>query len=663
MSEVRVDTIAIGTRVDTQGFEQGAKKSEGILAKIGQGFAGAAHFAAGLAKGALVAYGLKKALEAASGAAKTFGLAQAGMIGNIAKLVTAFLGFKVALAAFSGILAGAAALGIGGALVHSAAAAIDQQSKLAERIGATTQATVGLSHAANLAGVEQEALTKGVQKLGVNLAKAQDQGNATSGIFRELGLSAKELAGVDRVEAIGKISDALNKIQNPAERSRIAVELFGKSGAQLGNLLALGSEGLRAMAEDADRLGITFTRAQGRGIEETNDAWQRVGEAIRGVGSTLAITIAPFSAGMANFAAGTVSALNDVIRPFGILIELGSKLVGAVFTPLTWAADLAGKALHAMSRAFEGAVNWIMETTGLSNGAEKALGALDNESEEGAKKIAEYTAHLEEQIATFGKAAGEVDVYRARMAGATSIEINHLRVLQDKLAAMKAQEEATKKAKQAQDEIAKSAADFTEGLHKQVATFGMGSTAAQLWEQQRKGATEAQLAEARVWATQLDQLNAHQDAVKNAAEAQKQSANDRAKAEEDAAKRTLAVWQKTIDQARGVFEATRTPAEQMAERVRQITALFDADKINPETFKRSLLQAQNQFGDSPGLTSFAEKGSQEARSRILKWQQSGGQNKLNENTLKIVEQEREVNKKLDVINTTLATGLAVSTII
>jgi TP901 family phage tail tape measure protein len=154
-----------------------------------------------------------------------------------------------------------AAMGVAGVVIATAgkalsaftdgSKAIDDQGKLADRLGFTTENLTALHHAASLAGVESEALNNSLQKMNVNLAKAAQGGEAAK-VFERLGLNAKELIKLDPMTALGQMADAINRLPTPAEKSAAAVALFGKSGGPLLTLLKDGSKGLAAMREEAD---------------------------------------------------------------------------------------------------------------------------------------------------------------------------------------------------------------------------------------------------------------------------------------------------------------------------------------------------------------------------------------------------------------------------
>jgi hypothetical protein len=307
----------------------------------------------------------------------TKGLASASS--KLASFSGAAIGSAAKGAAILGAAVGTAAVGLN-ALRASSSDAIDNNAKLSDRLGTTTENLIGLQHAAGLAGVDNEGLDKALTKLGVNLAKAEIAGKGTEGAFARLGISAGELAKMDRVDAFKMISGRIAAIPNQAEQAALAVELFGKTGAELGPLMMGGLDGINAGMAEAKVLGLSYTREQAASVEIANDAWGKIGEAIGGVGNTLAIALAPalavvseaMAAAIAQFNLWTttsgdgsdfvIGALSMVGRAFGLVsdviqtMQLGFMAAQSLITTgLGYLVQGIGRVAH----AFEALINMI----------------------------------------------------------------------------------------------------------------------------------------------------------------------------------------------------------------------------------------------------------------------------------------------------------------
>ena len=186
--------------------------------------------------------------------------------------------------------AGAAGVAI---LVKNSLAAGDALAKTADKLGITTEKLAGLQHAAELTGVAQETLNKALTKQQKAIFDA-DRGLLTySQHFDKLGLSTAALKAQSPDEQFISIAEALNKLTNQTDKTAIAYDIFGGRGTALLNTLALGRDGLAAVAEEAKVLGIALTRVDAAKMEEANDTFTRMGAVVKGLGNSITIQLAP----------------------------------------------------------------------------------------------------------------------------------------------------------------------------------------------------------------------------------------------------------------------------------------------------------------------------------------------------------------------------------
>ena len=125
-----------------------------------------------------------------------------------------------------GALIAVAGIGGMGALIKSNLELIDDLAKTSDRLGVTTESLVAMRHASNLAGVSNETLDKGLERLNVNLWQATKGTGAQAEALEQLGLSADELARKPTEEAMGDIADAMQDVTTASQRAKIAQDLF-----------------------------------------------------------------------------------------------------------------------------------------------------------------------------------------------------------------------------------------------------------------------------------------------------------------------------------------------------------------------------------------------------------------------------------------------------
>ena len=131
------------------------------------------------------------------------------------------------------------------------------------------QALIGLQHAAEQAGIATTTMDTSLQRMVRRISEVNATGaGVAKNALAELGLSVKELASLRPEEQLGKIGDAMNGMANQSDKVRLAMALFDTEGVAMINMLQDGSAGLKAMAADADYLGITFNDRTAQGYRE-----------------------------------------------------------------------------------------------------------------------------------------------------------------------------------------------------------------------------------------------------------------------------------------------------------------------------------------------------------------------------------------------------------
>ncbi len=186
--------------------------------------------------------------------------------------------------------------------VEGSLKAVAETGKLARRVGVTTEALTGLQYAAKLTGTDSDALSGSLLKMQKNLSNAAgtagtlagQAGGPVSFALRAMGLDVRDLAKMKPDEAFLKISGGFQKIQNPADRAAAAVHIFGKSGAEMLNTLNAGPAKIKALQEEAKRLGITFDDVGATKARMVTAALTKVNEASTAWGNQLAIALAPY---------------------------------------------------------------------------------------------------------------------------------------------------------------------------------------------------------------------------------------------------------------------------------------------------------------------------------------------------------------------------------
>lgn len=196
----------------------------------------------------------------------------------------AFDSIKGSFATITGL---ASALGVGAlaAAVKQAANFADEMQETAEKVGITTKSLSELKYAADLSGDSFEALQTGLKRLSTNILEFSNGGKGAQELFNSLGVSAVDSSGKLRSadDVLKDVADRFATLPNGAEKTALAIQLFGKAGADLIPLLNQGSAGLKSMADEAERFGRVVDDDMAAASARFNDNLDKIGIGLDGL--------------------------------------------------------------------------------------------------------------------------------------------------------------------------------------------------------------------------------------------------------------------------------------------------------------------------------------------------------------------------------------------
>lgn len=162
-----------------------------------------------------------------------------------------------------------------GTNIQNAIREADKLGDLAQSIGVNVEALSKLQFAAGQAGVETEQFGVGVVKLSKALQEIAGGGkeNPAAKAIAALGVEINGANGklLPTEEILVRIADKFASFADGANKTALAVNIFGKSGAVLIPFLNQGRDGIAQLSAEADRLGITLTSSAAAALGQTND--------------------------------------------------------------------------------------------------------------------------------------------------------------------------------------------------------------------------------------------------------------------------------------------------------------------------------------------------------------------------------------------------------
>ncbi|MCL4733285.1 hypothetical protein KJZ71_05865, partial [Patescibacteria group bacterium] len=105
----------------------------------------------------------------------------------------------------------------------------DALDKMSARTGVSVEALSELGYAADLSGTDMETLENGLRVMQKTLVEASQGSKGANEALARLGLTVQDLAKLSPDEQFKLLADRISRIQDPAARAAMAMELFGKA--------------------------------------------------------------------------------------------------------------------------------------------------------------------------------------------------------------------------------------------------------------------------------------------------------------------------------------------------------------------------------------------------------------------------------------------------
>lgn len=469
------------------------------------------------------------------------------------------------------------ALGVG---ITAAVVAFDQLVKsvadfkdFEETIGASAESIASLSIAAATAGVSMDSITGATIKLTKGLTGVDDESKAAGAALAALGLNIEDFKRLDPVAQYEAVGKALAGFADGAQKTAVAVALFGKTGAeQLKVFKALEEAGGRQviLSQQQIELADAYADAQAKQIA-TLKAYAQVA----------AVDVLPALNDL-------ITAGAELIREFTGIDTAGKKLAGD--SPVKEFAEGAVDALAFVIDAGQGVVRAFQAVGTTIGGMSASIAAV-------IRGDFEASAAIEKELRANLDALDNAEFFSAKLARIRDASARARVVADDaetqRLAARsrasqpQLQFDGPTKEVKAQKDKTTEADKYLESLAKQI------QKTQELTEVERvlddivngrfEGAKAGQAFQALALADEIDRTNQLADSTKKLVE--------EAERMEDASNRLR-------DAGKAVFDQTRTPAEQYATELARINGLLQAGAINADTYERAVAQLQDQFDEN-----------------------------------------------------------------
>jgi len=337
----------------------------------------------------------------------------------------------LAIVEYGGKALGAMADVVGGAFkgMYSAMEAGGALVDLSEQTGLAVDKLMVLQTAFQQAGLGAQEVQPVVNKMQKAIETAATEGGTAAAVFDKLGLSAGKLSGMKADEQLTAVGEAMNKIQNPAQKASVAMELFGRGG---GKMLALFASGGLDDAATAVGNQAQLMKENAGVFDKVTDILGTAATKLQGLYVGIASKVAPMlMEAVEAFNSVDLSGLGEQIGTIvSVVLEafstgvLGQLTLDSMKYAFVWAVNFVSSALAGV---FSGILQTVVSTFSLVTSADfwgGVLTALVGAAQEFIAILADGVAGILDEFATVpgiggkaGSAATTVRNYAGEVRG------------------------------------------------------------------------------------------------------------------------------------------------------------------------------------------------------------------------------------------------------
>ncbi|MGQ5490139.1 hypothetical protein ACUH78_14935 [Thauera sp. ZXT1-4] len=245
------------------------------------------------------------------------------------------------------------------AMVKSAIDTGDALDEMSQRVGVSVETLSVWKPAAEQSGVSGESFEKGLRKLSTTMLEAATGSEDAARGFSAVGVEFKNQDGTLRAtdQVLLDLAERFKAMPDGAEKTALAVQLFGKSGAELIPFLNQGRDGINELAAEMQALGVQMSSETAAQAGNFNDALDKLKLATTSIGNQIITSLLPalndMAGGMVESAkqGGTLRTILDGVVLVLKTLALGAATVGKSFVAL---GEAIGAGVAAAVEALKG---------------------------------------------------------------------------------------------------------------------------------------------------------------------------------------------------------------------------------------------------------------------------------------------------------------------
>lgn len=250
-----------------------------------------------------------------------------------------------------------------------------EAGRMSEALGVSVEFYSRLEHVLGTVGIQGEETSQVIADISERMFDAAGESKALAGDFAKIGLTEAKLKALAKAgpeaQLLG-LADALHKAGPGAERTFVAMSGLGDVGKKLLPILGKGSEGIKRMFRDADRLGVVLDKKTVKQAMAFNAAMVEFKAALKGIQRQIATALLPAVSKIIKLFSGWAGSSDNVTAALARL-----KQMMVLLTPIfiAWAAFKL-KAKFLLLAAAVGKLVFALKTLGAAGALASAKIAL-----------------------------------------------------------------------------------------------------------------------------------------------------------------------------------------------------------------------------------------------------------------------------------------------
>lgn len=163
-------------------------------------------------------------------------------------------------------------------------------------LGTDTAQSAGLGLMTKRLGMDTKQLTNAMALMAKGLTNAKGELGPTGLAIQNLGINIYDTNGKlkDSVSLFQEVADVIGNMPDGLEKTSLMMDIFGKSGKEMGDLLGIAANGgVAQFIEEAKKLGLSFTPEQVQQVIDYGKAQQKLSATLLGLKTVLGMKLIP----------------------------------------------------------------------------------------------------------------------------------------------------------------------------------------------------------------------------------------------------------------------------------------------------------------------------------------------------------------------------------